>query len=279
MWSQDYILLHKPQLLISSINSWKHQLLGTSRAHLLAIPKWSNHMIFEKVLRVSVLLPEQRLKQKLLQGKPNAYFQRALALIQHLRLSTHEIHFELFKMWMCGRKGNSMSFRTEFCQEIGKELKRLLKNKQTSPSYPIRFWIEVHCLLQRLTSKSLSNKLTELTSHSWAWTAQNHWSEEAEKPHPGLTSLSWQACHRLLHSRGHSSMCSQRGCQQQGCSWLWPADSVLFFLQLPGLASHCLGRAEQNPKCFSRWTLVHVYLWILEGRSGARFQGDLYAAY
>lgn len=130
MWSQDYILLHKPQLLISSINSWKHQLLGTSRAHLLAIPKWSNHTIFEKVLCVSVLLPEQRLKQKLLQGKPNAYFQRALALIQHLRLSTHEIHFELFKMWMCGRKGNSMSFRTEFCQEIGKELKRLLKNKQ-----------------------------------------------------------------------------------------------------------------------------------------------------
>lgn len=76
------------------------------------------------ILPVSVLLPEQRLKQKLLQGKPNAYFQRALALVQHLRLSTHEIHFELFKIWLCGRKGNSIqSFRTEFCQELGKELK------------------------------------------------------------------------------------------------------------------------------------------------------------
>lgn len=80
-------------------------------------------MIFGKVLGVSVLLPEQRLKQRLLRGKPNAYFQGALPLAQHLRLSTHEIHFELFKIWLCGREGNSMNFRTEFCQEIGKELK------------------------------------------------------------------------------------------------------------------------------------------------------------
>lgn len=81
-------------------------------------------MIFGKVLPVSVLLPEQRLKQKLLQGKPNAYFLRALALVQHLRLSTHGIHFELFKIWLCGRKGKGIqSFRTKLCQEIGKELK------------------------------------------------------------------------------------------------------------------------------------------------------------
>lgn len=54
-------------------------------------------MFFGKVLCVSVLLLEQRLKgsssaslkQNLLQGKPDPCFQRALALAQHLMLNTN----------------------------------------------------------------------------------------------------------------------------------------------------------------------------------------------
>lgn len=81
----------------SSVNIWNHQLLRTYRVCILVTSECSHHMFFGKVLCVSVLLLEQRLKgsssaslkQNLLQGKPDPCFQRALALAQHLMLNTH----------------------------------------------------------------------------------------------------------------------------------------------------------------------------------------------
>lgn len=97
-------------------------------------------MIFGKVLRVSVPLPEQRLKQKLLQGKPNAYFQRPLALVQHLRLSTHEIHFELFKIWLCGRKGKQHSeLQNQILSGNTKGVEMYLKTNKQAPHTQLDF--------------------------------------------------------------------------------------------------------------------------------------------
>lgn len=52
-----------------------------------------------------------------------------------------------------------------------------------------------------------------------------------------------------------------------------------FFVELPGLASSCLGCAEERSLEESTLGLVHICLWTLEGSFGAMFQGDLYAAY
>lgn len=127
------------------------------------------------------------------------------------------------------------------------------KGVETNPLYsktPIRFWVEVHHLLLNLAPKSISNELTKVTYHTSAWAGKGTDPWKPKSPSQALQLAVSSPATGVLPSRDRFFICSLQGTTPRDVSSKvvpdWPAGSASSFIQLSGLASCCLGCAEEG---------------------------------